>query len=97
MPIAIAEPASSSGRGGPLYPRQELEPRPCIEAALCLEVGSKLKWALIFAIISIIAGVFGFGGIAAGAAGIAKILFFICVVIFVIFLVLGLMAGKAVL
>lgn len=55
---------------------------------------NRLKWALIFFIISIVAGLFGFTGIAVGAAEIAKVLFFICIVLFFIFLVVGLLTAQ---
>lgn len=59
-------------------------------------MGTALKWALIFFVISVIAGGLGFSGISEGASGIAKILFYIAVIIFVILLILGLTVFKAV-
>ena len=58
------------------------------------EYPAKLRWTLIFLVISMVAGVFGFAGISVAAAGIAKILFFIFIVIFLIFLILGLAAAR---
>ena len=59
-------------------------------------MGTALKWALIFFVISVIAGGLGFSGVSQSTAGIAKILFYIAVVIFVILLLLGLTVFKAV-
>ncbi len=59
-------------------------------------MGTALKWALIFFVISVIAGGLGFSGISQSAGGIARILFYIAVVIFIILLVLGLTVFKAI-
>ena len=56
----------------------------------------RLKYAIIFALISLVAGALGFGGIAAGSAGIAKILFGLFLILAVIFVVLAALGVGAV-
>jgi len=57
-------------------------------------MGSLLKWAVIFLIISLVAGLFGFFGISQGAADISQVLFFIVLMVFVLFIVLGVLLFK---
>lgn len=57
---------------------------------------SRLKWAILFFVISLIAGFFGFSGVASGAKSIAKVLFAMALLIFLVVLVFGVLLGTLV-
>jgi uncharacterized membrane protein YtjA (UPF0391 family) len=59
-------------------------------------MGTLLKLAIAFFVISLVAALFGFTGIAAGSAAAAKILFFVFLGLAILFVILGVLLFKAV-